>query len=152
MLAYRTRKDVTIGSEVFTIRKLSGSSLEKASAARRINSIREAAALGREALAAFKEASAARNREKPQEPTPEEKKRARYALYDRDSVLLSGIDAWTLKDEKGRLEHIAENVLDLPEEIAQELHEAIVDLSLGPIELAEVREAEGKGSGPSTDS
>jgi len=128
---------------VVNIRKLSALALEKASLNRQISVSQLTRSMGPEMIRAFSD----EKEEKPADgldafeakkakpkPTPEEQRKARYSLYDRQFVLQAGVTHWTY-DRK-----VSEGLEDLDEDTAQRLHEAILDLSLPPI-TEEEREA-----------
>lgn len=131
MFASKVTSQVVFDDGVVNIRKLSARSLEKASEARQISVSQLSRSMGPELMRAF--ATPTEDRTKV-EPSLEERTRARYATYDRQSVLQAGVVSWTY-DTK-----VAEGLDDLDEESAQKLHEAILDLSLPPLDPVE-REA-----------
>jgi len=65
------------------------------------------------------------------EPTMDEQRKARYTTYDRQLVIQAGVVSWTYP------ERLSDGLEDLDEETAQKLHEAILDLSLPPIDPVE---------------
>lgn len=164
MFASRVQRDITVkvgdpedaaylGADeiAVTIRKLSGASLDKARIQAAITQAAPLRALGADLLkgiqsSAVDEAAKALAAKKS---TLEGRKTARYAAYDRETVLVQGVVRWSCED-KAKLN--PQNLADLDEDAAQKIHEAVLDLSLPPLDPAEA-EAEGKGdSGPSTSS
>ena len=159
MFASRVKHTVTIPADAdlcrpeavdVVIRKLSHKSLEKAAEARQIDVGKFARQSGPELAEAFRRAAevAAEKAEKDKkEPTERERREARYQGFDRDSVLVAGVESWTVRDVK-----LPEGLADLDEPTAKLLFHEILDLSLGPLDPAE-SEAVGKGdSGRSTSS
>lgn len=144
MFAKQVTKDVEVGSEIVTIRKLSGVSLQKAREAKRVEQVQNMREIGAEMIRAFREerekaAAATRPDALPipaKEPTIEELQKARkesFTEYDRNTVLVAGIARWTAKVPVN-----PENIADLDEETAQLLHNEILDLSVAPVNTAEV--------------
>jgi len=143
MFAKQITKDVEVGTEIVTVRKLSGKTLQKAREAKRSEQVSNMRELGAEMIRAFRE-----EREKlaavkpealpipPKEPTREELEKTRkdsFSEYDRDTVLVAGISKWTAKVPVS-----PENIADLDEESATKLHNEILDLSLAPVNTAEI--------------
>lgn len=119
MFASTTKRDIAIGAETVTIRKLSAHRLGEAQLVRQKALIDLSKTLGglnvsREDLEKFR----------GQEQTEEEKKRTRNALYDRLSVLKYGIHSWSVGDQVTN-----ELVEDLDQPTAQRLFEEILDLT-----------------------
>ena len=148
MFASRVTKDVEVkdGAAVtlVTIRKLSGRSLEKAreaKAAAQLASLRNASkdllqAMRSSELDAAAAQLAAKREAESKDPKAQAK--ARYDAHDRETVLNAGIWRWSCPEPVN-----PDNIADLDEAIAQQLHEAILDLSLPGLDVAEI--AEGKG-------
>jgi hypothetical protein len=168
MFSSRTQSDVKVQVgpgetefEVVTIRKLSGVSLDKAQEAKRIDAIQTVKAYGAELLGLargraeeLKERIAERKAQQPApvvipeaviEPEPEteeakakrlkERQEARYEQYDRQLVLQAGIVRWTVKDASVN----PDNIADLDADIANQLHRAILDLSLPAVDVEDAR-------------
>lgn len=143
MFAKQVTKDVEVGEEIVTIRKLSGKKLQLAREVRRGEQVSNMRELGAEMIRAFREEKEKMAAAKPealpipaQEPSLEEKQKARrdsFSEYDRDTVLVSGIAKWTAKVPVN-----PENIADLDEETAQKLHDEILDLSVAPVNTAEI--------------
>lgn len=140
MFASRVKKKVELkdGDDVVyvTIRKLSASSLEKASDVAQGASLASLRAMGPEVAKALRETE----KDKP-EVKPEISAKKRYAAYDRSTVLRAGVESWTAKEKlPGALD-------DLDEDAANTLHREIVDLSAPAAAVLEA--AEGNASGDS---
>jgi hypothetical protein len=142
MFAVKTKpvtvKDEELGEIVVTIRKLSGSSLEKAAVQRGIVQAAYFRALGAPFLQELSspKADEARKILADEKKDPAALRKARYAQYDRDSVLIAGIERWSCEDKYPK----SESITKLDEDTAQELHEAILDYSLPPITIEEAKE------------
>jgi hypothetical protein len=149
MFAKQITKDVQVGEETVTIRKLSGKSLQKARESKRSETVQNMRDLGAEMIRAFREEREKLKEVKAEalpipakEPTKEELEKARkesFNEYDRDTVLVQGIARWTAKVPVN-----PENIADLDEETAVLLHNEILDLSVAPVNTAEIA---GKDSG-----
>lgn len=147
MFASRITRDVEVGDgAVVTIRKLSGRSLEKAreaKSAQQLGSLRNAS---KELLQAMRsseiDAAAAQLAARREAEAGDAKLRAkaRYDAHDREAVLNAGIVRWSAQEPVN-----PDNIMDLEEGIAQRLHEAILDLSLPPLEPSVAEALEGKG-------
>ncbi len=143
MFAVKTKpvtvKDEELGEIVVTIRKLSGSSLEKAAVNRGIVQAAYFRALGAPFLRDLSspQAEEAKKILADEKKDPAALRKARYAQYDRDSVLIAGIERWSCED---KFPKSPESIAKLDEDAAQDLHEAILDYSLPPITLEEVQE------------
>lgn len=159
MLASLVREVVTAPDGVsIIVRKLSGSSLEKASTARAITSMRITASLPRQSLREYQAVARETQEEARQEAakkaadaeksesekgtitvvTPEVKPPIDIATrrngYDRDTVLVAGIVSWGYVDnDQKAVPTTPEFILDLDEETAEFLFEKIMDLSLPPL-------------------
>jgi hypothetical protein len=137
IFASQTKKTITVGGDVdVIIRKLSAASLRKAREVRMMEDAKHTRAIGGEVLKALHGGS-----DDPQapkkEPTPEQKKNARFALYDREDLLLRGIESWTAEKP------VDTGIAELDEETSRTIFEAIVELALGPLEPAAVEEGKG---------
>lgn len=140
MFASRVTKSITIdgddGEVPVVIQKLSARSLEKASDARQGAVAASSKRLGADMIRAFRETALA---EKKAEAIDLEKARKeRYAMYDREAVIQAGVKSWALDVS------VAEAMPDLDEITVKTLHEAILDLSLPPIDPEELKAAQGK--------
>lgn len=135
LFASQVTKDIVRGEDTITIRKLSGKSLQKAREGRSMDQTSYLRHLGAELFRVLRSEAldeAAKKLEAMKEAkTPEERRKARYGEYDRDLVLNAGILRWSCGDLT------PDRVADLPEEDAQALHEAILDLSLPPLDASE---------------
>jgi hypothetical protein len=133
MFASRTTSTVTIGAVVVTIQKLNWKALGQASEAA-APQIEKAAAearrlvdgLGAEVIAAIEK----RRAEKGTADDSEQRRERRYRQYDRAAVLRAGIKSWTAEEK------LPGAIDDLEEPVAEQLHRAILDLSLPPIDAA----------------
>ena len=159
MFAREVVKDVEVGKEIVTIRKLSGKTLQKARDAKRGEQVQNMREMGAEMIKAFREerekiVAATSTNTVPEalpipakEPTTEEKIKARkdsFSEYDRDQVLVAGIAKWTAAVPVN-----TDNIAELDEESADLLHEEILDLSVAPVNTTEIS---GKDSGASISS
>ncbi len=159
MFSSRVQRDITVkvpqaevaeflGTDeiAVTIRKLSGASLEKARIQATIVQAAPMRALGgpliKELQAGGAALDEAAKKLAERKTTVEGRKAARYAAHDRESVLVAGILRWSCED-KVKLD--TGSIADLDEDVAQQIHEAILDLSLPPLDPIEI-EAEGKGA------
>ena len=138
MFASKIKKVVSFDDDQVTIRKLSFSALDRARDARQLRSAETIRAHGGEVFKVLRSESTADLAEqlKARRENPEVARRARYQEYDRASVLHNGIVAWSF-DEPVDQGHID----DLDEDIAQRLHEEIIDLSAPPPEEAKEEQA-----------
>jgi hypothetical protein len=140
MFASSVKSTVEIGEVSVIIRKLSARSLEKAADARQGAAVASAKQFGAEMLKALQDVKTPdAGAIVPAAQSLEAQRKGRYNLYDRASVLTAGVVSWTGPDT---LPELAAGIQDLDEGTAQQLHEAILDLSLPPIDPAV---AEGKG-------
>jgi hypothetical protein len=149
MFAKQIQKDVKVGDETVTVRKLSGKTLNAARASRRAEQVQSMRDIGADLIKAFREGRDVAKEEReaakvaataPADPTPDMLAKARKATfddYDRDVVLVAGIVRWTAKTPC-----TPENIGDLDEESRLLLSDEILDLSVAPINIAEVQ---GKG-------
>jgi hypothetical protein len=142
MFASKVTSQVVFPDGVVNIRKLSGAALDRAAEARQMTVTRLSRVMGPELIQAFHspevEAAAATLAEPVSAATLELRRTARYQLYDRMTILKSGITSWTY-DEK------LDAVEDVDEDSAKQLHEAILDLSLPALTEQEREEAQTKG-------
>lgn len=136
MFASRVKKQVEFEDGSVTIRKLSYHSLEKAREARTAVQAASMRNFGGDVLKALRneDLGEVAKRVAEQKPGPKEQAKARYAEYDRDSVLVAAIDSWTYGDVTPKA------IYDLEEERAARLHREILDLSLPPLESAAAEE------------
>jgi hypothetical protein len=125
MFASQVTDTVTIGEVVVTVRKLSWKSLGHAAEIKQ----NDVMALMAKAGNAAGQLSDRREHREKVEPTVQQKHEARYTQYDRGAVLQAGVKAWSATDKKlpGALD-------DLDEAVAEQLHRAILDLSLPSLE------------------
>ena len=148
MFASRVTKDVVLNDGdldvTVTVQKLSARALEKAREARTVSQAAPLRAMGGDILKAMRSESmdeaAASLRAK--RATLEGAKKERYDAHDRFTVLQSGIVRWRGADLPAVSQ---ESIEDLDEDSAQKLHEEILDLSLPPIDPAELEERAAKG-------
>jgi hypothetical protein len=152
MFASRITKDVQCddgdNAVIVTIQKLSGRSLEKARDARsaaQIASLRTASkdllqVMRSDQLEVAAEQLAARRAKEMTDAKA--KAKARYDSFDREHVLNAGVVRWSCESIK---KLSPESIGDLDEESAQKLHEAILDLSLPPLDPVLAEAEEGKG-------
>jgi len=125
------------------IRKLSARSLDKASEIRQGSVVAMARGFGPELMAVF------RGDVGPQpERVAQTERETVYATYDRDSVLVAGIESWDAKHADGKKMDLEEGIADLDEDSANALFHAIIDLSVPTKE--QVEEEQGKSFGLST--
>lgn len=136
MFAASVKSTVAIGEVSVTIRKLSAKSLDKAAEATQAAAAATARAFGADMVRAVQDATRDIAPAAPVVLTVEQQKKARYGAYDRGSVIRAGVVEWTAPEK------LPEALEDLDEEATQQLHEAIIDLSLPPIDP---KVAEGKG-------
>lgn len=152
MFAKQIQREVTVGEETIKIRKLSGKSLQKAREAARSSQVANVREIGPEMIKAFR-TEKAEAQAKAGEPvveiitelTKEELEKARkasFAEFDRDTVLVAGIVSWTAKEKNKAIPVNVDNIGELDEETSELLHNEILDLSLAPINADELT---GKG-------
>ena len=138
--------DITLSDgATVTIRKLSARSLERASDARQIGVAESMRKMGGDVLKSLRELEQPK-KEEPKKLDPEAAKKARYASYDRGTVLVAGIVRWSY----GEVE--TDPLSQVDEQAAEEIHEAILDYSLPPLDPEEHEAERGKGSGSFTGS
>lgn len=151
MFAKQIVKDVKVGEDTVTVRKLSGKTLDKARVARRADQVQSMRDIGAELIKAFREGKESAKSEvvaltaAPPEPTPEELSAARretFGDYDRDTVLYAGIVRWTAKLDGKSVPLNPEAIDDLTEEESKLIFDEILDLSVPVSNAAEVQ---GKG-------
>jgi hypothetical protein len=157
MFASRVTRDVEVegegGAAVFvTVQKLSARSLEKAREAKSAAQLASLRAASKDMLQVWRSAeveeAAKRLAEKRAQEVadPKARAKARYDAHDREHVLLAGVVRWTAKAPNGEPIPVApEHLLDLDEATAQTLHEAILDLSLPPLDPADAEAVLAKG-------
>jgi len=147
MFASRVTKEVEVEDDgkpvVVTIQKLSARSLEKAREAKSAAQLAAMRAGGKEMWSGLRSAEVDAVAEKIAEKRAKQatdlkaQRQARYDAHDRDHILRAGIVRWTaerrLKDPDDEQDAIG----DLDEQTAQKLHEAILDLSLPPLDPVE---------------
>src|SRR3990172_13353140 len=139
MFASPVRETVAVGDVSVIIRKLSARSLEKASENRAIAAAKLSKLLGTEMMQTFKTMGDA-----PKvKPTPEEEDEARYAQYDRETVLTQGVESWNALDGGGRPISVEDGLKDIDEETATLLHRAVIDLSVPKKSAAKDKEKNG---------
>jgi hypothetical protein len=142
MFARQIQKEVKVGDESVVVRKLSGKSLDRARVARRSDQVQGIRELGADLIKAFregKEASGIKEAEaqpvqaETPELTPEEKAKARKALfedYDKYVVLQAGIVSWTAQEKGKPVPVNADTIADLTAEEVDQISSEILDLSL----------------------
>lgn len=150
MYASQVKKQVRVGEHTFDVRKLSWKSLKKARDARSIDQAAHLRALGGEIMRALhnptvnSDLAKAEANVAAQRADPKAREKARYDSYDRETVLVAGVER--IDGEPVVLERLN----DIDEDVSEQVFYAIVDLSDPP---AEVTEAAGKdSSGASTSS
>lgn len=145
MLASQTRKTITINEESYGIRALSWKSLEKAREARNITNAQSMRAYGGDVLKGLRSDTVSEVEKllQAEKESVEAKRKARYDAHDRGQVLTAGVSSLPMP---GKLEEL---IPELDERTAVELHEAILDLSLPPIDAAGAAAAEAAGKGAS---
>ena len=94
-----------------------------------------AKSLGPEAMKSIRDIP---DKKKEVEPSIEDLTKARYNSYDRESALIAGIVSWTSEVT------LEDGIPDLDEKTGKLLFEAILDLSLPPVDPKEVEERQGK--------
>lgn len=143
MFASQTTDTVTIqdqaGPVTVTIRKLAGKALRRAATVQLEGTLRRAA-LASAAVAVSGEqlanALSALEEKKAKTPlTAQQLREQRYTQYDREEVLRAGIQSWTSKETLNDRSRD-----DLDDDAAEQLHRAILDLSLPPVEVQVVEE------------
>lgn len=119
------RKEVVVGEDTFRVRKLSWKSLEKAQQARATSQAGHLRALGGDILKALRSDELEEvAKSLAAKKTPEELAKARYDSYDREEILVAGIE--TRNGEAMSRESI---IAELDKPTAEALHREIVDLS-----------------------
>ena len=124
MFASKTRKDIKVGQETITIRKLSGYQLDLAKQEQDIIQAGSLRRMGGEILTALRsdEVTKVASNLKKKGTTPDDK--LKYIVYHRNTVLHHGIVAWSAGEVTD------EQIRDLEEGVTQKVFEAIVDLTL----------------------
>jgi hypothetical protein len=117
-----------------TIKKLSARALDQAREARITQATRRAREVGADLIASMRSAQTP----PVTTPTAEQLREARYDLYDRDVVLRAGVVAWT------HATPLAVGLEDLDEPSAVKLSQAILDLSLPPLDVKTEEDRQGK--------
>jgi len=131
MFASKITKEVEVGDERVTVRKLSYAALDRAREVRARDGAVSLRNYGGELVKVFRSEEFAEAKAK-QAADP---RAARYNAFDRGTVLVAGIASWTVGDVT------PERIGDLDDESAQLIFEAIVDLSLPPLDLRAVEAA-----------
>jgi hypothetical protein len=143
MFASRVTKVVKFGDADVVIRKISAKSLSKAARAHQTESLNAAREAGSDIIRMIRSESLSddvRAQIEARKRDPELQRQARYESFDRDLVLLAGVQSIT------GIDTVNLAVLeDLDLETSQKLHEEILDLSLPPLTLEEAQAEEGKG-------
>src|SRR5262245_60113449 len=139
MFASTTTKDITVNGDdgasvVVTIQKLSWKKLRKAAEASTAAAIASAATVGADRMKAMREIAPKPEDGKVEDPA------AKYRQYDREKVLIYGVLKWTSSVQ------VQDGLEDLDEAVADQLHRAILDLSIPSDEKA----VQGEGSARST--
>jgi xanthine dehydrogenase iron-sulfur cluster and FAD-binding subunit A len=147
MFASRIQDNVEVkGGTIVTVRKLSGRSLEKAREAKSSSQLASLSNASGELIRAMRsdaiERAAAQLAAKREAEAndPKARAKARYDAHDREVVLNAGIVRWSCEEKVN-----PDNIADLDEDVAQQLHEAILDLSLPSLDPVEAEAVEGKG-------
>lgn len=149
MFASRITKDIDIqdGDSVVVVhvQKLSGRALQNARDARSTAQLAALRGASKDMLAMIRSpeldaaAEAVAAKRKAEAADPKLRTKARYGEYDRWTVLTAGIVRWSADVP------LPAGVDDLDEPAAQTLHEAILDLSLPPLDPAVIEAELGKG-------
>lgn len=138
MFASKVTKEVELdGGERVTVRKLSYAALDRARDARSSAGARSLRDFGGDIVKVLRSDEFTQVK-KEREEKPEALKAARYAAFDRGTVLQAGIVSWTADVKLS-----PEAIEDLDEPSAQKLHEAIIDESLPSLDV-KAAEAQGK--------
>jgi hypothetical protein len=142
MFAKRITKDVEVneGDKVVsvTIQKLSGRALRHAQEQQTISELTSMRAASRDMWAGLRSAEAEElaqrvaDKKKKETADPKARAKARYAAHDRTHVLNAGIVRWNAS-----VPLTPESIDELDEETCEKLHEAILDLSLPPLDPVE---------------
>lgn len=142
MFASATVDYIEFGDETVTIKKLSHGELTLAAEEKMTKALMKTKDVGPELMRALRDPGSVLKSEA--EPTPAEKRKARYESFDIDFVLRHGIKSWTCTVAGEPLD-VAVGIPDLDEPTARRLHEAIVDLSCGPLDADEAEQLAAKG-------
>lgn len=137
IFASQHKKKIVIQEVEFTIRKLSHKSLRDARDVKSLQITRNSKEAGGELIKAFREMADKPKGGDAPKLTLEEMRRERLAQFDRSDLLVRGVESWSLT------ESLKDNLDDLTEPVADQLFEAIVELSLGPVDPAAVEEGKG---------
>ena len=142
MFASEVRKDIEVGPERVTIRKLSARSLEKARDAKNAGMAASLKAMGGDVVKAMRPENVELLQEelRARRENPEQARRARYEQFDRAMILTMGVHSWTAQRKLD-----SDALEDLDEETSRVLHEAILDLSLPPLDPKDAEAIETKG-------
>lgn len=140
MFASKTTGTVTLDGVIVTIQKLSGRALEDAAKVKHdeamVLALRLNAALSAPGVAEAVQARAERQAEAPAVVVDADRQRQqRYGKYDRPTVLRAGVRSWKAAEP---LPSLATGIDDLDEDAAEQLHRAILDLTLPSIDPAVV--------------
>ena len=142
ILAFRTKKTLTIGDVEFGIRKLSWKSLDKARMNKTLDQAQAIRAYGGDVVKGLRseamDEAAKAYAEKKGQQTEAEKKEEHYNSFDRGSILIAGVERCS--EVTGGDKELREYIDELDDETAEVLHREIVDLS-----VKKKGEAEGKG-------
>lgn len=116
MFASKTKKDLKFGEETITVRKLSGNEIDRAHEVKSVAQIANLRAMGGDVLKAIRSEEVA----KAAAAVKADPRKRRLDALDRATVLAAGICSLA-----------SEQISDLEEVVAQEVFEAIVDLTYG---------------------
>lgn len=137
MFASRSTRDVAIGVETVTVRKLSGPQARRARDVRNAEQVKALRDMGGDVLKALKSGEldkiAVDVKADPVARSAAERK-ARYDAFDRATVLTCGVVRWTCGDVTPKA------IDDLEDWAAQAIHEAIVDFTFPTVEEAKAAE------------
>jgi hypothetical protein len=136
MFASKIVREMSVDGETVVIRKLNHAVLERARDAKSAKGARSLRDFGGEVLKVLQSNEYGELKAKKEED-PNAPRVARYNSFDRTIVLSAGIVSWT-----AGVNLSADTIEDLDEATAQTLYEAIVDLSLPPLDpkVAEAQE------------
>jgi hypothetical protein len=151
MFASRHKKTIVVKDDDgvdrnIVIAKLSARSLELASDQRQIAVSRVSRQMGAEMLRAFRD----QRLEEPKDP--KEKRKSRLQSYDRETVLMQGIDSWDILGPDGKPLPKEKGIADFDEETAQYVFTEIMDLSVPVLTEEEINTLEKADSGRSISS
>lgn len=129
MFASRVTSTVLVedqdGSVSVVVRKLSAITLERAAETRAAAVATASSKWGAEMIRSFRDTGDDKKSAEPKPRDLEAERKARYTSYDRQTVLGKGVVSWTAKERV-----CPDTIEDLDEQTSQQLHEAILDLSL----------------------